>query len=176
MNGITDLRLTVPGDEISLGDQIKASVTFSITGDLRNSFTEEKWTAAYNKNDVAFKLKYGVKLQSHGFRRRTLGTPIDTYRKASIFWTRNPLLVNPMKDRRIWVQVAKNFKPYIRLTEDQVRAELLDFDEVLSFPASALGSGKHKISADVHASWQKHDYTPAQSCQASSPDIELIIN
>ena len=105
------------------------------------------WTEAYNNNDVSFKLKYGIKLVSGGFRKKEVGRTIDTYRKASIFWTRNPKLVNPMKDRRIWVQVAKNFEPFIRLSEEEVRQELFDFDEKFVFKASDLGKGKHKISS-----------------------------
>ena len=50
-----------------------------------------------------------------------------------------------MKDRRIWVQVAKNFEPFIRLSEEEVRQELFDFDEKFVFKASDLGKGKHKI-------------------------------
>ena len=67
--------------------------------------------------------------------------------------------VNPMKERRIWVQVAKNFEPFIRLTEEDVRQEFFDFDESFTFKASELGTGNHKISAQAFASWQKHSYT-----------------
>jgi uncharacterized membrane protein YqiK len=91
--------------------------------------TEKNWTQAYNENDNTIKLKYGVKLAKGGIRKHELGKTVDTYRKASIFWTRNPKLVNPMKDRRIWVQVAKNFKPFVALTEEDVRKEFFVFEE-----------------------------------------------
>ena len=175
MSMISDLRLEAPRREFAADERVTMHVKFSITGDLRDAFTEEGWTRAYNRNDVALKIKYGVKVQAGGFRKRVLAD-VNTYRKASIFWTRNPLLVNPMKDRRIWVQVAKNFRPYIRLSEEEVRQELLDFDEEVSVAASELGAGRHKVTAEAHASWQKHDYTPAQSCRGSSPGIELVIN
>ena len=38
-----------------------------------------------------------------------------------------------MKEKRIWVQVAKNFEPFIRLTEEDVRQELFDFNEEFHF-------------------------------------------
>ena len=41
--------------------------------------------------------------------------------KHQFFGQETPKLVNPMKDRRIWVQVAKNFEPFIALTEEDVR-------------------------------------------------------
>ena len=173
---ISEILLVNGKDQYSANDTIEIHVQFSIDGDIRDSFTEEKWTDAYNKNDVSFKLKYGIKLVSGGFRKKEIGKPIDTYRKASIFWTRNPKLVNPMKDRRIWVQVAKNFEPFIRLSEEEVRQELFDFNERFVIKASDLGSGKHKIGAEVFASWQKHEYTDSDSIKNTSKEIEISVN
>ena len=173
---ISEIELVKSKEEYSSDENIEINVNFSVEGELRDAFNEANWTKAYNVNDVAFKMKYGVKLTSGGFRKKELGRTIDTYRKASIFWTRNPKLVNPMKDRRIWVQVAKNFEPFIRLSEEEVREELFDFSEKFVFKASDLGKGKHKISAEVFASWQKHDYTEPGSIKDNSSEIEITIN
>ena len=173
---ISEILLVNGKDQYSSNDTIEINVQFSIEGDIRDAFTEENWTEAYNKNDVSFKLKYGVKLLSGGFRKKEIGKPVDTYRKAAIFWTRNPKLVNPMKDRRIWVQVAKNFEPFIRHTEEEVRQELFDFNEKILIKASELGPGKHKIGAEVFASWQKHEYTDSDSIKNTSNEIEITIN
>ena len=173
---ISAIELVKSKDEYSSDENIEIKVQFSVEGDLRNAFNEANWTKAYNNNDVSFKMKYGIKLTSGGFRKKELGRTIDTYRKASIFWTRNPKLVNPMKDRRIWVQVAKNFEPFIRLSEEEVRQELFDFNEKFVFKASDLGAGKHKIGAEAFASWQKHDYTETGSVKNSSSEIEITIN
>lgn len=158
------------------GAALAVRVRFSLAGAVREAFTEERWTRAYEKYDNTLKLKYGVRLQAGGaLKRRTLGKEIDSYRKASIFWTRNPKLVNPMKDKRVWVQVAKNFRPVIRLTEEEVREELFDFDERVVFKASELGGGgrggAHAVSAEVRASWQKHDYIGAGSVKARTPEL-----
>ena len=173
---ISEILLVNGKEQYSSNDTIEINVQFSIEGDIRDAFTEENWTEAYNKNDVSFKLKYGVKLLSGGFRKKEIGKPVDTYRKAAIFWTRNPKLVNPMKDRRIWVQVAKNFEPFIRHTEEEVRQELFDFNEKILIKASELGPGKHKIGAEVFASWQKHEYTDSDSIKNASNEIEVTIN
>ena len=173
---ISEILLSTSQDQYSSGDTIEINVQFSIDGDIRNSFNEANWTKAYNNNDVSFKLKYGIKLTSGGFRKKEVGKTIDTYRKAAIFWTRNPKLVNPMKDRRIWVQVSKNFEPFIRLSEEEVREELFDFNEKIIIKASELGSGKHKIGAEIFASWQKHDYTESDSIKNNSNEIEITIN
>lgn len=173
---ISQIELVKSNDKYSLDETVEINVQFSIEGDLRNAFNEANWTKAYNNNDVSFKLKYGIKLMSGGFRKKELGRTIDTYRKASIFWTRNPKLVNPMKDRRIWVQVAKNFEPFIKLSEEDVRKELFDFNEKFAFKASDLGSGTHKVTAEVFASWQKHDYTEPGNIKNNSREIEVNIN
>ena len=173
---ISDIKLVKIKDECALGDIIEVNVSFSIEGGLRDAFNEANWTKAYNNNDVSFKLKYGIKLISGGFRKKEIGKTVDTYRKAAIFWTRNPRLVNPHKDRRIWVQVAKNFEPFIRLSEEEVRQELFDFNEKFVFKASDLGKGKHKIEAEVFASWQKHDYTDPGNIKNNSQEMEITIN
>ena len=173
---ISGIELVKSKDEFSPSDNITINVKFSLSGNLRDSFTEKNWTDAYNQNDNTIKLKYGIKLSKSGIRKHDLGKPIDTYRKASIFWTRNPKLVNPMKEKRIWVQVAKNFEPFIRLTEEEVREEFFDFDESYTFKASELGIGKHKINAEAYASWQTHPYIEKGDAKNQSKDFEISIN
>ncbi len=144
-----------------------ATVSFAVAGALREAFGEEGWERAYEAHDNVFKIRYGVRLHTGGARKRTIGREVDSYRKAAIFWTRNPKLVNPMKDRRIWVQVAKNFEPFIALSVEGVRSELLDFEERIAFDPATLGAGTHKVTADIWVSWQKHEYTEAESHKAS---------
>ncbi len=175
-SNISEIELVRDKDEFSSDESISINVKFSVQGMIRDNFNEKNWTEAYNKNDTMFKMKYGIKLVSGGLRKHEIAKPVDSYRKASIFWTRNPKLVNPMKEKRVWVQVAKNFEPFIRLTEEEVKQELFDFDEKFNFNASDLGKGKHKIGAEVWASWHKHDYTEPDSVNNHAKEIEIIIN
>ena len=173
---ISDLELIKDKDGYTVDDDITVNVKFSLTGKVRDAFNEENWNIAYDKFDNQFKLKYGIKLVSGGLRKHNVGKPIDTYRKASIFWTRNPKLVNPMKERKIWVQVAKNFEPFIRLTVEDVQKELFDFDESVIFKASELGSGKHKVGAEVFVSWNKHEYIERDEEKMNVDGIEIDVN
>ena len=54
---ISEILLVNGKDQYSSNDTIEIHFQFSIEGDIRDSFTEENWTDAYNKNDVSFKLK-----------------------------------------------------------------------------------------------------------------------
>jgi len=173
---ISNLILVKDKDVYTADDSITLNVKFSLNGEVRNAFNEKNWTDAYEKNDNQFKLKYGIKIASTGIRKHNDGKPIDTFRKASIFWTRNPKLVNPVKEKRIWVQVAKNFEPIIKLTEEDVQKELFDFDEPVILSASELGKGKHKISAEVFVSWNKHTYVEKNEEKTRSEEIEVEIN
>jgi len=173
---ISNLILVKDKDVYAIGDSITLNVKFSLNGEVRIAFNEKNWTDAWDKNDNQFKLKYGIKLTSGSLRKHNVGKSIDTYRKASIFWTRNPKLVNPMKERRIWVQVSKNFESYIKLTEGDIQKELFDFDESIILSASELGKGKHKISAEVFASWNKHTYIEKNEEKMHSKEIEIDIN
>ena len=141
---ISDVQILNDKEVYTINDRITLNVKFSIAGDLRDSFTEENWTKSYEKYDNVFKLKYGIKLNRSGLRKNSINE-IDSYKKAAIFWTRNPKLVNPMKEKRIWVQVAKNFKPVIRLTEEEVREELFDFDEKIIIDGKDLGLVNTKL-------------------------------
>ena len=173
---ISAITLGKEKDEFSTEETITITARFSLTGGLRDAFTEKNWTEAYDANDNTIKLKYWIKLAKGGLRKNELGKSIDTYRKASIFWTRNPKLVNPMKERKIWVQVAKNFEPFIALTEEDVRKEFFDFEEKFTFKASELGSGNHKISAEAFASWETHPYIKKGDAKNQSSEIEISIN
>ena len=173
---ISAISLGKEKDEFASDEKITITARFSLTGGLRDAFNEKNWTQAYDENDNTIKLKYGIKLAKGGIRKHELGKPVDTYRKASIFWTRNPKLVNPMKDRRIWVQVAKNFEPFIALTEEDVQKEFFDFEEKFTFNASELGTGNHKISAEAFASWETHPYIKKGDAKNQSDEIEISIN
>ena len=173
---ISAITLGKDKDNFSSDEVIIITARFSLTGGLRDAFTEKNWTEAYDANDNTMKLKYGIKLAKGGLRKHELGKSIDTYRKASIFWTRNPKLVNPMKERKIWVQVAKNFEPFIALTEEDVRKEFFDFEEKFVFKASELGTGNHKISAEAFASWETHPYIKKGDAKNQSSEIEISIN
>lgn len=172
-NTIGEVLLEKPADRFSVNDNIAINIKFSVKGGLREAFNEKNWERAYNKHDNVFKLKYGIKLYSSGLRKRELGA-LDTYKKVALFWTRNPKLTQ-MAEKKVWVQISKNFEPHIPANQAEAQQMLLDFDEKMEIRASELGPGKHKIGAEVYVSWFKHDYTDEFDTKSNSKEIEIEI-
>jgi len=173
-NTISGISLEKSSDKLKVGDNTVIDVKFSITGALREAFNEKNWEKAYNNHDNAFKLRYGVKLQTRGLRKKEIGKPLETYKKVALFWTRNPKLTQ-MGERKVWVQISKNFEPFIPKNQVDAQQILLDFDEKIQFNTTELGVGKHKIGAEVHVSWFKHDYTEPFDETAHSKEIEIEV-
>ena len=171
---IGNIELVKSNDEFKLNENVIINVKFSIIGAIREAWNEKSWEEAYSKHDNVFKLKYGVKLYTSGLRKHEIGKPVDTYRKAAIFWTRNPKLTQ-IAERKIWVQIAKNFEPFIPRTQTEAQEMLLDFNEKIEFSAAELGDGNHKIGAEVFVSWLKHNYIESFSEKTHSEEIEIEI-
>ena len=173
-NTISEVSLEKAPEKFKEGENVTLNVKFSITGALRQAFNEKSWEKAYNKHDNVFKLRYGIKLYSGALRKREIGKALDTYKKVALFWTRNPKLTQ-MGEKKVWVQISKNFEPFIPKNQVEAQEVLLDFDEKMHFNASELGVGKHKIGAEIYVSWFKHDYAEPFDQKAHSKEIEIEI-
>ena len=174
-NAISAVSLEKSPDKPKVGDNVTIDVKFSITGALREAFNEKNWEKAYKNHDNGFKLRYGVKIHTSGLRKKEIGKPIDTYKKVALFWTRNPKLIQHMGEKKVWVQISKNFEPFIPKNQADAQQLLLDFDEKIHFDASDLGVGKHKIGAEIHVSWFKHDYIEPFDETVHSKEIEIEV-
>ncbi|MDH2908339.1 MAG: hypothetical protein PXX83_09630 [Candidatus Nitrosotalea sp.] len=173
-NTISGVSLVKASDKPGIEDNVTINVKFSVTGALREAFTERNWEKAYNNHDNTFKLRYGVKLHTGGLRKKEIGKPLDTYKKVALFWTRNPKLTQ-IGEKKIWVQISKNFEPIIPNSQSEAQQIFLDFDEKMQFSASELGVGKHKIEAEVYVSWFKHDYAEPFDETVRSKEIEIEV-
>ena len=173
-NAISGVSLAKSSDKPGIEDNVTINVKFSVTGALREAFNEKNWEKAYNNHDNTFKLRYGVKLHTSGLRKKEIGKPLDTYKKVALFWTRNPKLTQ-MGEKKVWVQISKNFEPSIPNSQSEAQQLFLDFDEKIQFNASELGVGKHKIGAEVYVSWFKHDYAEQFDETAHSKEIEIEV-
>ncbi len=173
-NTIDEVSVVRKHEKFGLNDNVLLNVKFSVSGALRQTFTEKNWEKAYNSHDNSFKLKYGVKLYTGGLRKKDLGKPLDSYKKAALFWTRNPKLTQ-MAEKKVWVQISRNFEPFIPKNQAEAQQMLLDFDEKIQFNANELGIGKHKIGAEVYVSWLKHDYTESFDEKVHSKEIEIEV-
>ena len=69
---ISDIQVLRDKEVYAVNERITINVKFSITGLLRDSFTEENWSKSYEKYDNVFKLKYGIKLNKTGLRKSSI--------------------------------------------------------------------------------------------------------
>ncbi len=173
---ILDIKLSTGKNTFNSNEDIMINVKFTIDGLLPHIFNEKNWTYAYNENDTQIKIKYGIKLIKNGIKKHDVGTAINTYKKATFFWTRNPKLVNPSEKKRIWVQIIKNFRSYIYLDTKNILKNLCGFNENILIRSSELGIGSHKIISEVYVSWKKHTYIEEENIKKRSQEIEIIIN
>ena len=74
---ISAITLNKEKDKFLSDEHITITARFSLTGELRDSFTEKNWTQAYDENDNTMKLKYGIKLTKGGLRKHELGKSVD---------------------------------------------------------------------------------------------------
>jgi hypothetical protein len=173
-NTVGGISLEKSSDKFKIGDSIEINVKFSLAGSLRESFNEKNWERAYKNHDNSFKLRYGIKLHTSGLRKKNIGKPVETYKKVALFWTRSPKLTQ-IGERKIWIQISKNFEPFVPKNQIEAQQMLLDFDEKIVFIASELGVGKHKIGAEIFVSWFKHMYTESFEETVHSKEIEIEI-
>jgi hypothetical protein len=173
-NAIGEISLEKSLDKPRIDDNIAIDVKFSITGAFREDFNEKNWEKSYKNHDNSFKLRYSIKIHTGGLRKKEIGKPLDTYKKVALFWTRNPKLTQ-MGERKVWVQISKNFEPFIPKNQIEAQQMLLDFDEKIQFNASDLGVGKHKIGAEVHVAWFKHDYIEPFDETVHSKELEVEV-
>lgn len=151
-------------DNVKSGQPLTLSLSFKISGAIREAFTQKNWERAYNKHDNGFRMTIEVDIKSG----RTVIMPLKFVRKAALFWTRNPKI-----PYRIWVSIVKDEAPFYPITEEEARSLLFDVNKVIELSGNDLDSGTHKLHADIRVSWGKHDYTEPTEIKGKSNEISI---
>ena len=153
----------------SSGDTMSVSVGFRIVGGLREAFTPDTWTVAWEDFDkvIRLTLRMTVGLQT-GLRIRKVAEIKKEVRKASFYWSRDPDL-----PYRIWAMIVPEDggPPKIPHSVEDAKSKMLDVEKTFSVPCSALGSGKRKLSARVSASWGRRSFIEKGSLKSQSMPV-----
>ncbi len=162
---IADASFSKSQDSVKADQPLTLSLSFKITGAIREAFIQKNWERAYNKHDNGFRMTLEIDVKSG----RKVILPIKMVRKAALFWTRNPKIPH-----RIWVSVVKDDTPYYPLTVEEAQSLLFDVNKVIELSGSDLDAGSHKVHAEIRVSWGKHDYTEPGEVKARSNEIDLV--
>jgi hypothetical protein len=148
------------------GDTVKANVGFRIVGGLREAFHPDVWTVAWEDFDKILRLTTKITLGAQrGIRRRKLAEIKKEVRRASFYWSRDPDL-----PYRIWAMIVPEDggPPKIPRNVEDAKSKMLDVEKDFSFPASALGPGKHRLVAEVKAHWGRRSFIEKGDITAKS--------
>ena len=147
---VTDKKSYAPNDTVT------ANLSFSIVGGLREGVHPDVWTVAWEDFDKILRLTLRVTLSE---QRTPLSRKASEIRKqvrrASFYWSRDPDL--PF---RIWPMIVPEDggAPIIPHSVEDAKSKMLDVEKSLTFPASSLGSGKHKLVGTVQAKWGRRSF------------------
>lgn len=162
---ISEASFSKSQDSVKADQPLTLSLSFKISGAIREAFSQKNWERAYNKHDNGFRMTIEVDVKSG---RKTV-MPLKFVRKAALFWTRNPKI--PF---RIWVSIVKDEAPFYPLTEEEAKSLLFDVNKVIELSGNDLDSGTQKLYADIRISWGKHDYTEPTEIKGRSNEVELM--
>lgn len=151
-------------DTVRPDQPLTLNLSFKIEGAIREAFIQKNWEKAYNKHDNGFRMTIEVDVKSG---RKAISS-LKLVRKAALFWTRNPKI-----PYRIWVSIVKDDTPHYPLTVEEAQSLLFDVNKVIELSSKDLSAGAHKLSADIHVSWGKHDYTEPTEISGKSGEVEL---
>lgn len=165
------LSLSTEKDRVSLDEPISFEVKFSISGSLRDSFRQEAWESAYNKHDNTLRVRYDVEIyrKAGGILKSSIVKPKKLWRKATLYWSRNPEL-----PYRIWAMIIdENGRPSLPGDEEEAKRSLFDGNLKFGLLGSDIGRGKHTIQAQLRTRWGKHSYLDQGDLRGSTNKISL---
>jgi hypothetical protein len=164
---INNIVLKKSHEKSTAGDNATAlSLSFTIKGRIRESFTQKNWEKAYDKQDNILRITIKLDIKNNG---QTIESK-KLLRKAILFWTRNPKI-----QHRIWITVVKDEEPFYPLEEEEAKNLLFDFQKDLEIGLDKLKKGKNKISITANVSWGKHEYIEKDHITKESNTEEIEI-
>lgn len=168
-------RVSVTTDKKSYGEEetIRANVGFRIVGGLRESFHPDVWTVAWEDFDKILRLTLRMSLMAQGgLRGKKLAEVKKEVRKASFYWSRDPDL-----PYRIWAMIVPEDggPPKIPQNVEDAKSKMLDVEKEFDVPASGLGTGRHRLVADVRGKWGRRSFIEKGDVTSKSKPLVIEI-
>jgi hypothetical protein len=167
---LSDLRVIPDKGKFSLDEEVGVALGFRVVGGLRESFTPDVWTMAWEDNDKLVRLMMDCSLS--GGPGKKLATTGREVRRARFYWSRDPDL-----PYRIWAAIVheEGGGPIIPVGVEDARSKFLDVVKRLDFPAKSLGRGTHRLVGDVRVAWGRRTYLEKGSASGKTKPVEIKI-
>ncbi len=155
------------------GETVTVSLTFRVTGGLREAFHPDVWTVAWEDFDKILRL---TTRESIAVRRGPLARRVaeskKSVRRASFYWSRDPDL-----PYRIWAMIMPESggPPLIPHSVEDAKSKMLDVERSFQFPASSVGRGKHSLVGKVAARWGRRSFIEKGAVSKDSKPVVIEI-
>jgi len=165
---LADVSMILDKGVVSLDEDIGLTVGFRVVGGLRESFTPNVWTIAWEDNDKLVRLMMDTTV-SAGKRLATSGREV---RRARFYWSRDPDL-----PYRIWAAVVHEDggAPIIPASVEDAKSKFLDVTKRFVIPAKSLRRGTHRLVASVNVSWGRRVYIEKGKTSGKSKPVDVKI-
>jgi hypothetical protein len=161
---IMDVKLCRSQDYVKKGESLTLSLSFKISGYIRDVFNQKNWERAYNKHDNVFRITIEISLKEG--RKAILQNKF--VRKAIFFWTRNPKI-----PYRIWVSIIKDDATFYPTTIGEAKSQLFDINKIIELESDQLKRGNHELSTHIKVSWGRHNYANPTVITARSNVVDI---
>lgn len=165
---LTDVSIILDKGTVALNEDVGVTVGFRVVGGLRESYTPNVWTMAWEDNDKLVRLMMETTISS-GKKLASTGKEV---RRARFYWSRDPDL-----PYRIWSAIVHEDggAPQIPTSVEDARMRFLDVVKRFDIPAKALGKGTHKLTATVDVAWGRRTYLEKGKASAKSKPVAVKV-
>jgi hypothetical protein len=169
---LADLRIVPERSSYSLDEDIVLNLGFRVIGGLRESFTPDVWTIAWEDNDKQVRLMMEGSARAAGPLGKKLASSGKEVRRAKFYWSRDPDL-----PYRIWAAIIHEdgSRPIIPANVEDAKSKFLDVVKRLEVPAASLGKGTHRVVGEVSAAWGRRSYIEKGSVRGRTKEVEVKI-
>jgi hypothetical protein len=163
-NKIENVTLSSSQTNLKSNEQVTFRITFRIGGKIRQVFDQKNWERAYDLHDNLFRIKIDIDLKSGSKKLVNNGT----FRKASLFWARNPKV-----PYRIWVLIIKDDTTFYPSTVEEAQSSLFNVEKELTVNASHFNVGEQEVHAQIRVWWGEHYYI--STCELNSKTNKVLL-
>ena len=170
---VSDVHVIPQKGEYSIDEPVALNLGFRVIGGLREAFTPDVWTTAWEENDKLVRLTMRTSIMSLGLTGgKEVASSGKEVRKGKFYWSRNPDL-----PYRIWAAIISEdgSAPIIPENVEDAKSKMFDVVKQYVIPAASLGMGKHRLAGSATVSWGRRGFIEKGSASGRSKEVKLQI-